>query len=187
MPAECGPRVWDVLWGSGQDLGPVTAGIGVYGTTGRLEKSYRLMGAELTAEYDPVEADLALPKVKKHGFVGKQAYLAARRAEPAALLCTLALDPPAEGRAARFPTGGEPVLSPVGAALIDAKGRRSVVTSAGPAPSVGRYLLMAYLPRDLAVLGTGVLVEYLGQRLPATVLATGRTPAFDPQDTRMKS
>lgn len=187
MPAECGPRVWDVLWGSGQDLGPVTAGIGVYGTTGRLEKGYRLMGAELTAEYDPVEADLALPKVKKHGFVGKQAYLAARRAEPAALLCTLALDPPAEGRAARFPTGGEPVLSPEGAALIDAKGRRSVVTSAGPAPSVGRYLLMAYLPRDLAVLGTGVLVEYLGQRLPATVLATGRTPAFDPQDTRMKS
>ncbi|MGP5623811.1 hypothetical protein [Brachybacterium alimentarium] len=46
---------------------------------------------------------------------------------------------------------------------------------------------MAYLPRDLAVLGTDVLVEYLGQRLPATVLATGRTPAFDPQDTRMKS
>jgi glycine cleavage system aminomethyltransferase T len=31
----------------------------VYGTTGRIEKGYRLMGAELESEYNPVEAGLA--------------------------------------------------------------------------------------------------------------------------------
>ncbi len=34
-------------------------GIGVYGTTARMEKGYLLMGAELTSEYSPVEAGLA--------------------------------------------------------------------------------------------------------------------------------
>src|SRR5699024_6656667 len=79
VPVEHGLRLWDELWAAGEDLGLLAAGIGVYGTTGRLEKGYRLMGAELTGEYDPVEADLALPKVKTHDFVGKDACLAARR------------------------------------------------------------------------------------------------------------
>ena len=45
--------------------------LGVYGTTGRLEKGYRLMGAELDGEYTPVEAGLARPKVKAADFIGK--------------------------------------------------------------------------------------------------------------------
>ncbi|ATG51658.1 glycine cleavage system protein T [Brachybacterium vulturis] len=186
LPTEHGLRVWDELWRQGQDLGLCAAGIGVYGTTGRLEKGYRLMGAELTGEYDPVEADLALPKVKTHDFVGRDAYLAARRDAPAALLCTLAVDAGSERGVARCMTGGEPVLSLEGAPLVDAKGRHSAVTSAGPGPSLGRYLLMAYLPPQHAVPGTALQVEYLGRRHPVTVLTAGRTPAFDPQDARMK-
>ena len=57
-------------------------GIGVYAVTGRIEKGYRLMGAELESEYDPVEAGLARPKVKSADFIGKDAYLAARRPRP---------------------------------------------------------------------------------------------------------
>lgn len=186
VPTEHGLRLWDELWGHGQDLGLIAAGIGVYGTTGRLEKGYRLIGAELTSEYTPVEADLALPKVKVHDFVGRQAYLAAREQEPAALLCTLARDPSAGDGAARCMTGGEPVLTPAGDPLVDAKGRRSFITSAGPGPSLGRYLLMAYLPPQQAVVGTELQVEYLGGRHPVTVLVAGRSPAFDPQDERMK-
>ena len=186
LPTEHGLRVWDMLWGNGQDLGLIAAGIGVYGTTGRLEKGYRLMGAELNAEYDPVEADLTLPKVKTHDFVGKQAYLAARAADPAAHLCTLAVDPVVEDTEPRCMTGGEPVLTPEGDPILDAKGRRSYVASTGPAPSLGRYLLMAYLPPQHAAEGTALQVEYLGRRHPVTVLTVGRTPAFDPQDLRMK-
>ncbi|HJG50700.1 MAG TPA: glycine cleavage system protein T, partial [Brachybacterium faecium] len=181
------PRLWDRLWEAGQEHGVLAAGIGVYGTTGRLEKGYRLMGAELTGEYGPVEADLALPRVKRAEFLGKQAYLASRERGPAAMLCTLALtSPPRDPAAARCPTGGEPVLSVEGDPLVDARGRRSFVTSAGPAPSLGRYLLLAYLPPAQAVLGTRLAVEYLGQRLGAEVLTVGRTPAFDPEDSRMK-
>lgn len=192
VPVEHGLRLWDELWAAGEDLGLLAAGIGVYGTTGRLEKGYRLMGAELTGEYDPVEADLALPKVKTHDFVGKDAYLAARRGGPAALLCTLAVETAtgdaatAGDGAARCMTGGEPVLALDGSPLVDAKGRRSAVTSAGPGPSLGRYLLMAYLPPQQAVPGTALQVEYLGRRYPVTVLTAGRTPAFDPEDRRMK-
>ncbi|MGO1598377.1 MAG: glycine cleavage T C-terminal barrel domain-containing protein [Brachybacterium sp.] len=186
VPTEHGLRLWDELWRQGQDLGLLAAGIGVYGTTGRLEKGYRLMGAELTGEYDPVEADLALPKVKTHDFVGRDAYLAARRGDPAALLCTLAVEAGSARGVARCMTGGEPVLSLDGAPLIDGKGRPSAVTSAGPGPSLGRYLLMAYLPPQQAVAGTALQVEHLGHRHPVTVLTAGRTPAFDPQDARMK-
>ncbi|MGP9539830.1 GcvT family protein [Brachybacterium sp. AOP43-C2-M15] len=187
VPAEHGPALWDLLWEAGQELGVIAAGIGVYGTTGRLEKGYRLMGAELTAEHDPVDADLALPKVKRADFVGKAAYLAARERGPRAMLCTLALtDPPQDPDLARFPTGGEPVLSADGELLVDAAGRRSYVTSAGPAPSLGRYLLLAYLPLAQARVGTALQVQYLGARLGAEVIGVGRTPPFDPEDSRMK-
>ena len=42
--------------------------------------------------------------------------------------------------------GKEPILTPDGEPLVDAKGRRSYVTSAGSGPSVGKHLLMSYLP-----------------------------------------
>ncbi|MDQ4006673.1 MAG: FAD-dependent oxidoreductase [Actinomycetota bacterium] len=186
-PTEQGLRLWDTLWEAGQAFGVVPAGIGVYGTTGRIEKAHRLMNAELTLEYDPVEAGLALPRVKSADFVGKQAYLQAREREPAATLCTLAVDDHASGDGTpRYMTGNEPVLTPVGEPIVDAAGRRSYVTSAGSAPSLGRYLLLAYLPPEYAVEGTPLRVEYMGERYPVSVLATGRTAPFDPEHTRMK-
>ncbi len=50
-------------------------GIGVYGTTGRLEKCYRAYGVELESEYNVVEAGMAGPKVKDEDFVGREAHL----------------------------------------------------------------------------------------------------------------
>ncbi|QBI19245.1 FAD-dependent oxidoreductase [Egibacter rhizosphaerae] len=185
---EQGEQLWDALWEAGRDHGVVAAGIGVYGTTGRMEKGYRLMGHELELEYDAVEAGLALPRVKAADFIGKDAYLAAREAEPAAVLCTLTVDDlQSSSGIIRVPQGGEPILTRDGQELVDAKGRRSYVTSAGAGPSVGAYLLMAYLPSDRAVEGTGLSVEYMGERYPVTVARAGRTPLFDPDDTRMKA
>jgi glycine cleavage system aminomethyltransferase T len=83
--------------------------------------------------------------------------------------------------------GGEPILSPAGERLVDAKGRPSHVTSAGSGPSVGRHLLMAYLPFDYAVEGSSLLVEYLGERYPVTVAVAGATPLFDPSNSRIRS
>ena len=61
---EHGRPLWDLIWeGGSKPLGIVARSVaGVYGTTGRLEKGYRLMGAELESEYTPVEAGLARPR-----------------------------------------------------------------------------------------------------------------------------
>lgn len=187
-PFEHGQRLWDVIAEAGRPFGIVPAGIGVYGTTGRLEKGYRLMGAELESEYDPVEAGLALPKVKSADFIGKEAYLAARESGPAATLCTLTVeDHTSAAGTARYPQGGEPILTLSGERIVDRKGRGSYVTSAGSGPSVGKYLLMAYLPPEHAVEGTRLQVEYMTERYPVTVARAGRTPLFDPDDSRMKA
>lgn len=78
-PMEYGLKLWDILWEAGQEYDIVPVGIGVYGTTGRLEKGYRLMHHELESEYDPVEAGLARPRVKSEDFIGKEAYLRPER------------------------------------------------------------------------------------------------------------
>ena len=92
VPMEQGARLWDTLWDAGTPQGLVPVGIGVYGTTGRLEKGYRAMGNELTADYTLVEAGMTRPRVKPQEFIGKTAYLAQRAEPPAAVLCTLTVD-----------------------------------------------------------------------------------------------
>jgi glycine cleavage system aminomethyltransferase T/glycine/D-amino acid oxidase-like deaminating enzyme len=185
VPADQAGYLWDLLWEAGQPHGLVPAGIGVYGTTARLEKGYRAFGAELTPEYNPVEAGMARPKVKPEPFIGKEAYLAARAGAPAAVLCTLTVDShvSADGTP-RYMLGGEPVLALDGGRLVDAYGRPSCVTSAGSGPSVGKHLLMAYLPPELSAAGTPLLVEYLGEQYPVTVASPGAV--FDPAGSRMR-
>ncbi|MDQ1511653.1 MAG: hypothetical protein QOG50_3497, partial [Actinomycetota bacterium] len=188
VPSDNALAIWDRLWSAGQAFGVTAVGAGVYGTTGRLEKGYRLMGAELDGEYTPVEAGLARPKVKSADFIGKEAYLAARDADPAAVLCTLTVEDHTSARdgIARYMTGSEPILTLAGARIVDAKGRPSVVTSAGAGPSVAKYLLLAYLPPQHAIVGTELLVRYMNEDYPVQVAVAGSRPLFDPDDARMK-
>ncbi len=185
VPAEQAGQLWDLLSDAGRPHGLVPVGIGVYGTTARLEKGYRAFGAELTPEYDPVEAGMTRPRVKAEPFIGKEAYLAARVATPAAVLCTLTVDAHASADGTpRYMLGGEPILTLDGARLVDAYGRPSAVTSAGSGPSVGKHLLMAYLPAELSAAGTPLLVEYMGEQYPVTVASHGAV--FDPSGSRMR-
>jgi glycine cleavage system aminomethyltransferase T/glycine/D-amino acid oxidase-like deaminating enzyme len=186
---EHGLRVWDSIWVAGQEFDVRPIGIGVYAVTGRIEKGYRLMGAELESEYNPVEAGLARPKVKSADFVGKAAYLAARDADPVATLCTLAiLDHTSADGTPRYPTGGnEPILTLDGERIVDAHGRVSRVTTAGAAPSLDWYLLLAYLPPQHAVEGNELRVMYMNELFPVRVVRVGSQPLFDPDDTRMKT
>jgi len=186
-PFEHGRRLWDNLWEAGRDFGVVPAGIGVYGTTARLEKGYRLYGNELDTEYNPVEAGMAKPRVKAQDFIGKEAYLKARDEEPAALLCTLTVDDHASHSGEkRFMIGHNPILTMEGAPITDSKGRRSFVTSSGAGPSTGTFILMAYLPPEHGAVGNRLLVEYFAESYPVTVAAVGSTPLFDPENQKMK-
>ncbi len=182
-----GPRLWDALMATGADLGLRPTGGGVYGTSGRLEKGYRLMGAELESEYNPLEAGLARPRLKAADFIGKEAYAAARAAGPSEVqMCVLTVEDHSDraGRKRYMQGGNEPILTADGKRITDSHGRVSRVTSAGPGPSVDRYLLMGYLPRELAGPGTELQVMYMNELFPVRVAGTGAV--FDPEDRRLR-
>ena len=184
---ENGPGLWDALMEAGADLGIRATGGGVYGSSGRLEKGYRLMGAELESEYNPLEAGLARPRVKAADFIGKEAYLAARQAgDPEVLMCTLTVEDQTDGggRQRHMMGGNEPILTADGGRITDSHGRVSRVTSAGYGPSVGRHLLMSYLPSELSSPGTALQVMYMNELFPVRV--AGTAAVFDPDDSRLK-
>src|SRR5262249_36012733 len=187
-PIEQGARLWDIVAEAGAPHGVVPAGIGVYGATGRLEKSYRALGFELDDEYDVVEAGLAWGRGKDQDFLGKEAHVRHREQEPAAALCTLTVDDHTSSSGVkRYMLGREPILTPDGGPITDAKGRRSHATSAGAGPSIGKHILMAYLPPEHANEGEKLAVEYMGEQYPVTVDVVGSTPIFDPENTRIRS
>jgi glycine cleavage system aminomethyltransferase T len=185
---EQGLRLWDTLWEAGRPLGLAPCGIGVYGTTGRLEKSYRAHGNELETEYNVVEAGMAAPRVKAQDFVGKEAHLRHRDENAAAILCTLTVeDHTSQSGEKRYMLGREPILTRDGNPIVDRRGRRSYVTSAGAGPSVGKHILMAYLTPEHAVVGNELAVQYMSERYPVTVAVVGSSPLFDPENTRLRS
>jgi glycine cleavage system aminomethyltransferase T/glycine/D-amino acid oxidase-like deaminating enzyme len=188
VPMEQGARLWDILWEAGRPHGVAPVGIGVYGTTGRLEKCYRAYGFELETEYNVVEAGMSGPKVKDEDFVGRDAHLRHRDEDPAAILCTLTVDDhTSTSGVKRYMLGREPIQTRDGKPLVDAKGRRSYVTSAGAGPSIGKHILLSYLPPEQAAAGTELSVLYLNERYPVTVEIAGPTPIFDPENTRIRS
>jgi glycine cleavage system aminomethyltransferase T/glycine/D-amino acid oxidase-like deaminating enzyme len=172
-PMEQGLRLWDTLWEAGRPLGVVATGSGMSSAGGRLEAGLASRAWEL-AGYDLVEAGLGAP-AKAADFVGRQAYLEQLDRAPVALLCRLVVEDhrsPSTGER-RFPLGGEPILTRSGDVLVDARGRRSFVTSAGSVPTLGRHVLFGYLPPQQAVVGSELAVECFGERYPVRVIALG--------------
>ncbi len=163
-------------------------GAGVYGTTGRLEKCYRAYGAELEGEYNVVEAGMAWGKVKDADFIGKEAHVRHREEPQAVTMCTLTVDDhTSKSGVKRYMLGGEPILTAGGDPITDEHGRRSYVTSAGAGPSVGKHILMSYLPTEHAVVGNSLQVQYMGERYPVTVVTNDSTPVFDPENARVRA
>jgi glycine cleavage system aminomethyltransferase T len=168
-PAEFGLALWDALWTAGQDHGLVAGGYKAIDSL-RLEKGYRVWGADVTPEENPFEAGLGFAvKLDKGDFVGRDALETA--AEPARKLCCLTLDDP---RAVAL--GSEPVR--VGDALV---GR---VTSGGYGYTVGTSIAYAYLPSENAPVRTEVAVEIFGEWVPGVVAAE---PLFDPAGARIRA
>ena len=187
VPFDDAAEVWDTLLEAGAPHGAVPAGIGVYGTTGRLEKGYRAFGFELDGERTIVEAGMQRPKVKTADFVGRDAYLAQREQEPKAVLCTLVVDDHTSASGVkRYMLGGEPILTRAGESLTDGHGHHPYVTTAGSAPSLGKHLLMAFLPPSEARIGNELAVSYMEELYPVTVGSVDATPLLDPANERIR-
>jgi glycine cleavage system aminomethyltransferase T/glycine/D-amino acid oxidase-like deaminating enzyme len=183
--------LWEALLETGDSHGTVPVGIGVYGTTGRIEKGYRAYGTELDAERTIVEAGMQRPKVKAADFVGRDAYLAQREAlsssGPKTVLCTLTVeDHTSASGVKRYMLGGEPILTREGGTLTDGHGHHPYVTSAGSAPSLGKHVLLAYLPPEEARIGNELAVSYMEELYPVVVGSVDATPLLDPANERLR-
>src|SRR4029078_11940280 len=160
---------------------------GVYGTTGRIEKGYRAYGFELDAERSIVEAGMQRPKGKAAQVVGREPYLAQREEAPKTVLCTMTVeDHTSASGTKRYMLGGEPILTRDGGTLTDGHGHHPYVTTAGSAPSLGKHVLLAYLPPEEARIGNELAVSYMEELYPVVVWSVGATPLLDPANERMR-
>jgi glycine cleavage system aminomethyltransferase T/glycine/D-amino acid oxidase-like deaminating enzyme len=165
--ADLGLRLWDTLWEAGQELGVIAAGRSAFNSL-RLEKGYRAWGTDMTDEDNPYEAGVGFAvRMDKADFLGRAAL--ERAGEPDRRLTPLLLDDPAA-----VVLGKEPVY-------VDGV-PAGYVTSAAYGYTLGRCVAYAWLPAALAA-GTGVHVEYFGEKVPATV---AEEPLFDPGMTRIR-
>jgi glycine cleavage system aminomethyltransferase T len=127
------------------------------------------------------------PKVKAADFVGRERYLAQREEAPKTVLCTLTVeDHTSASGVKRYMLGGEPILTREGGTLTDGHGHHPYVTTAGSAPSLGKHVLLAYLPPEEAQVGNELAVSYMEELYPVVVGSVDATPLLDPANERMR-
>jgi glycine cleavage system aminomethyltransferase T/glycine/D-amino acid oxidase-like deaminating enzyme len=169
-PTEHGRYLWDQLFEAGADAGIVACGTGAFNSL-RMEKGYRFAGVDMTREHTPFEAGLGFTvHFTKPQFNGREAALAARARGPRKRLRCLVLD---DVDATCY--GGEP---------LERDGRAvGYVTSADFGYTVGRQVLLGWLPPELSAEGTQVDVDILGEHHGATVT---HEPLYDPRGERLR-
>ena len=170
VPWEHGEEVWDALWEAGRPHGMIAAGTAAF-TSMRIEKGYRLWGADIHTEYTPYEAGLGFAvRPNKGEFIGRDALADARKAGLRKKLCCMALEDPEA-----VVMGSEPVMA----------GEQALgfVTSADYGYSVGCGIAYAYLPVEYSEPGTSVDILYFNERYAARVV---EEPLYDPEGARMR-
>ncbi len=180
------------LYDSFLEVGVVPVGIETYANSRRLEKSFRLQGADLETEYTAIEAAIQRPLVKEADFHGKAAHLAHREEDPCAILCTMTLDDLNVSGKTRYPVGISPIINPAtGEVPIDSKGRRSYTTGMSYCPSLKKFVVMGYLPKEIAIQGKSLLIEYFNEDgdglYPVTVQIVGKGSLYDPTNERVRA
>jgi aminomethyltransferase len=142
------------LWIDLHDAGVVACGLGARDTL-RLEAAMPLYGHELTEEITPLQAQLAWAvKFDKGDFVGRTA-LDLAKAGP-----TVRVGMELEGkRAAREGSG-----------LFAGDTAIGTVTSGSFVPHLEKSITMGYVPPEYAAVGTPILVDVRGSKLPAKVV-----------------
>ncbi len=163
--------LYDALMAAGAREGIVNFGLRAMDSL-RLEKAYRVWGADINTEVTPLEAGLGrFVAFDKGDFVGREALRAQQHAGVRKRLVTLdiaALDADCHGNEAVH-AGGLVV---------------GITTSGGYAHWVGKSLAVAYVDAEVAAPGTRLEAEILGERRPAVVAAE---PLFDPENLRPRA
>ena len=170
-PAEHGARLYDRLREAGEPLGLADFGYRALDSL-RLEKAYRLWGADMSADWTPLEAGLErFVAFDKGDFVGREALERQRSEGIRRTLACLTVETDEAD-----PHGNEPVRAagtPVG-----------YVAAGGYGHVVEQSIALAYLPVERAEQGTRLTVDILGEPRPAVVAPQ---PIYDPENLRLLS
>ena len=170
-PTEYGPTLWRSLWEAGEPHGLAAGGYRAIDSL-RLEKGYRVWGADITPDETPYEGGLGfcVKLDKEEGFVGREALVEANERGPRLTLACLVLEDPALGGARQ---------------RARARGRRG-----GRAHHHRRLRLHRRALHRLRLsaagacpAGAAVEVEIFGERVEGEV---AREPLFDPEGERVQ-
>ena len=169
-PAEFGLRLWDTIREAGHNKGLTPGGYKAVDSL-RLEKGYRVWGADITPEVDPYQAGLGFcVKLDKGEFMGRSALVARRDSPASTRLACLVLD---DSRSVVL--GSEPVR--IEGSVV---GR---VTSGGYGYTVRHSIAYAYVPAACAA-GTAVEVDIFGKWVGGRV---AKEPLYDPMGVRVRA
>lgn len=163
FPAEKAEHVWNSLLEAGKPYGLVPCGLAARDSL-RFEPCLPLYGHEINAGVDPISAGLGWTVVLNRGdFIGRDALLQVKLEGPAERLVAFEMVEKA------VPRQGYPVLS--GGVEV------GEVTTGMYSPTTDRYVGLAYVPSDLAALGTELSILVREKPRKAVVV---RKPFYTP-------
>ena len=164
-------RLFDSIVEAGDEFG--LRHFGMYAMESmRLEKSYRMWGADLTREYSILEAGLSrFVRLKKDEFIGKEALLLQKETGVPQEFVTLEIEVTDADA-----LGSEPIFR-----NGEMLGR---ATSGCYGHSVGKSLALAYVKSGNGDLGTELEIEILGERCSARVIP--ESPC-DPENLKLRA
>lgn len=151
-------RVWDDLMDAGQKHGLIPTGLGARDTL-RLEMGYMLYGNDINDTTSPIEAGLGwITKLKKGDFIGKSAIEKVKADGPKRKL-----------------VGFKPMKRAIPRAGYEIMHDDKVVgtvTSGSMSPMLGEGIGMAYVPTELAQVGTELSLVVRNKAVPIQIAKT---------------
>ena len=172
-PIEYQNHIFDALMEAGAEFQLKPFGIRAMDAM-RLEKSYRMVGAELSIEYAALESGLdRFVHLNKGDFIGRQALSEWQERGFANAMVTLEVHDTVDADA----IGGNPVMLPGGEVI----GR---ATSGGYGFRLDKSLAMAMVRPDLAEVGMKLEIDILDRRLSATVVEES---PYDPTNEKLRA
>ncbi|NCF73920.1 MAG: FAD-dependent oxidoreductase [Gammaproteobacteria bacterium] len=163
--------IFDALFAEGENLGIKPFGIRAMDSM-RFEKSYRMVGTELSIEYSAYESAMdRFIKADKEDFLGKEALLASQAAGLNNLLVTLEVKDVDDADAL-----GNNVLTKDGEVI----GR---ATGGGFGFRVNKSLALGMVRPEFSEPGTELKIDILGKNFDAVVIPDS---PFDPKNERLR-
>jgi 4-methylaminobutanoate oxidase (formaldehyde-forming) len=172
IPPRWSPQVWNAIIEAGREFDIEVGGYKALDSL-RIEKGYKYFTADITSQENPYSAGLGFcVRMDKGDFIGREALETIQRDGISQRMCTIEL-------------AGDEFLSIYGGEAVSVDEQViSRVRSGGYGFTIKRNIVFAYLPVELAVKGTSVMVDIFGEQHKAHVT---RDVLWDPKAERLRA